>query len=55
MFCTPDPVSSCLRCSAFISDADLTGSDRASQERALQKYLEDASKSLQIPVVVILI
>lgn len=47
MFCT-EPVSSCLCCSAFISNADLTGCDRASQERALQEYLKDATRSLQI-------
>lgn len=44
MFCT-DPVSSCLCCSALISDADLTGCDHASQQWALQKYLKDASRS----------
>lgn len=46
-FCT-EPVSSCLCCSAFISDADLTGCDRASQERALQEYLKDATRSFRI-------
>ena len=49
MFCT-DPVSSCLRCSA-----DLTGCDRASQQRALQKHLKDATRWLQIQVAEIII
>lgn len=54
MFWT-DPVSSCLCCCAFIFHADLTGCDHASQQRALQIYLKDATRSHQILVKILIL